>query len=66
LAQASEDFRFVASVAAYGMLLRSSEHRGAANWKMAVELAKGALGKDSSGRRAEYVKLVEIASRLMK
>jgi Ca-activated chloride channel homolog len=66
LSQASSDFRFAASVAAYGMLLRGSEYKGAADWDLVLGLAKGALGEDRSGRRAEFVGLAEKASKLGK
>jgi Ca-activated chloride channel family protein len=61
LAERSDDSRFAAAVAEAGMLLRKSEHTGLATWASAIELAKGALGKDAWGRRAEFVTLVEKA-----
>ena len=39
LAEASGDFRFASAVAAYGMILRNSEYRGAADYEMVCELA---------------------------
>ena len=65
-AAASDDFRFAASVAAYGMLLRGSAYKGAADWKLVASLAKGASGQDGSGRRTEFVGLVEKAAALAK
>lgn len=56
---ASEDFRFAASVAAFGMVLRDSEHKGNANAAAVMELAREALGRDAGGYRAEFVALVE-------
>ena len=55
----STDMRFAASVAAFGMILRDSEHRGSATLDDVIELARGALGRDEGGYRAEFVKLVE-------
>jgi Ca-activated chloride channel homolog len=55
----SEDFRFAASVAAFGMILRDSEYRGSATLDDVLNLARGALGEDEGGYRAEFVKLVE-------
>jgi len=64
--QASADLRFAASVAAYGMLLRGSAHKGAADWKLVRELAAGAAAADPSGRRAEFLELVDRAAGLSK
>ena len=55
----STDFRFAASVAAFGMILRDSEHRGSATLDSAIDLARGALGEDPGGYRADFVKLME-------
>ena len=61
LAQASEDFRFASAVAAFGMLLRESEHRGEASFEQVLELARSGRGDDPEGYRAEFVRLVELA-----
>jgi Ca-activated chloride channel family protein len=61
---ASSDMRFAASVAAFGMLLRESEHRGAATYDDVLALARGSLGDDAEGYRAEFVRLVERARAL--
>jgi Ca-activated chloride channel family protein len=58
-APASSDLRFAASVAAFGMLLRDSEHRGSATLEQVIELARSSLGEDVGGYRAEFVKLVQ-------
>ena len=55
---ASEDVRFVAAVAAWGMLLRDSEHRGSATFESVLALAEGAVGEDPAGYRREFVDLV--------
>jgi Ca-activated chloride channel family protein len=55
----STDLRFAASVAAFGMILRESEYRGSATLDSVVELARGALGRDEGGYRADFLKLVE-------
>ncbi len=59
---ASPDLRFAAAVAAYGMILRGSEHKGRADWKLVLDLARGAAG--TSDRRAEFVALAEKAAGL--
>ena len=57
----SNDIRFAAAVAAFGMLLRDSEHRGTASYTDVIALARGALGSDPHGYRAEFVRMVEVA-----
>ena len=57
----SDNFRFSASVAAFAMLLRDSEFKGDANYKMIGELAYISKGKDDNSYRNEFVKLVKKA-----
>jgi Ca-activated chloride channel family protein len=64
VAEASADFRFAQAVAAFGMLLRDSEHRGSATPEMVLGLARGALGADAFGYRREFVNIVEAYTRL--
>jgi Ca-activated chloride channel family protein len=64
LARTTDDFRFSAAVAAFGMLLRDSEHRGDASYEMVRGLARGAQGHDPFGYRREFVGLVSKAARL--
>lgn len=61
---ASENFRFAASVAAFGMLLKDSRHKGAANYNNVRLLAQNSTGADLHGQRAEFVRLVGEASQL--
>jgi len=61
---ASSDFRFVASVASFGLLLRGSEFAGQSNPAMIEEIASAAIGEDTSGYRAEFVDLVRRAGEL--
>jgi Ca-activated chloride channel homolog len=56
---ASDDFRFSAAVASFGMLLRNSEYRGNSTYESVLELARNANGVDKEGYRAEFIKLVE-------
>jgi len=60
-----DDAQFAAAVAAFGMLLRGSEHRGAADFDMVVDLARTRLGRDENGDRAEFLRLVNVARKLM-
>jgi Ca-activated chloride channel family protein len=60
-AQSSDDFAFAASVAAFGMLLRHSEHVGPMTFAAVAEFAEGAKGQDLYGYRAEFIDLVRKA-----
>ena len=55
---------FASAVAGYGMLLRRSEHRGSVTWNQIVSLAREHRGKDDDGYRAEFIRLVDLASAL--
>ncbi|TAE51225.1 MAG: VWA domain-containing protein [Oscillatoriales cyanobacterium] len=59
LENASANFRFAAAVAAFGMVLRDSEYKGAANFDQVLRLASQAKGEDKEGYRAEFIRLVE-------
>ena len=61
---ATSDFRWAAAAAAFGMILRDSSHRGQASLDMVAELTQGALDKDASGHRAEFVELLNKARAL--
>ncbi len=56
---ATDNFYFSAAVAAFGMILRESEHRGAATAEQVLALARDARGADPFGYRAEFIRLVE-------
>ncbi|RDV12009.1 DUF3520 domain-containing protein [Pontibacter diazotrophicus] len=60
----SDNFRFSAAVAAFGMLLRDSEFKGTATYAQVLSLAEGAQGTDSEGYRAEFIRLVKSRSLL--
>ncbi|MBL8827802.1 MAG: von Willebrand factor type A domain-containing protein [Planctomycetaceae bacterium] len=62
--QASGDFRFAASVAAFGMRLRGSEHAGDISWPQIIDFARRATGEDANGYRHEFVTLAEQAAKL--
>jgi Ca-activated chloride channel family protein len=64
LAKTSENFKFSAAVAAFGMLLRDSEFKGDSSYDSILELARDGKGKDFFGYRAEFIQLVEKCSLL--
>ncbi len=57
----SDNFRFSASVAGFGLLLRDSQFKGEADWNLIEELAEESVGKDINGDRKEFLDLIEIA-----
>ncbi len=64
--RASVDFRFAASVAAFGMLLRGSKYAGEASWSKVLSWARPGVtaALDPKGYRAEFMTLVSKASKL--
>ena len=54
----SDDFRFAAAVAEWGLILRDSAYKGSASFDQVAKLARGAIGEDSGGYRAEFLDLV--------
>ncbi len=62
--EASADLRFSSAVAAFGMLLRDSEHKGSASWPQVIDLARGAVGPDLEGHRTEFLVLARNAETL--
>lgn len=65
LANTSSNFRFAASVAEFGMLLRGSEFRQASSYENARKLARESLGKDAEGYRGEFLQLLTVAQSLV-
>jgi len=51
----AEDFAFAAAVAEWGLVLRQSEYRGAANLSAALARAEAASGYDPGGHRQAFV-----------
>jgi len=60
----SPDFRFAASVAAFGQLLRGGKYVGNFGYDDVEKLARGALDQDPDGYRREFVSLVKLADSL--
>lgn len=59
LDKTSDNFRWSAAVATFGMLLRNSEFKGDANYDQCKKMAAGARGKDTEGYRAEMIRMIE-------
>jgi len=60
----SDNFRFAASVAQFGMLLRDSEFKQSSSFDNAWKLANDAMGDDDEGYRGEFLKLIRSARSL--
>ena len=59
LSKTSDDFRWSASVAAFGMLLRESEYIKNFTYDQVVQLAQGAKGIDKEGYRIEFINMAK-------
>jgi Ca-activated chloride channel homolog len=64
--QASENLRFAAAVAGFGMMLRNSAYKGEASYKLIEQLASNAATNDAEGYRKEFLELVKKAQSLSK
>jgi Ca-activated chloride channel family protein len=64
-AQATDDFRFSAAVAEFGMILRESPEMRHTTMDQVIGIACNALGEDLHGYRAEFVSLAQTASALI-
>ena len=64
LGAASQDFKFAAAVAAFGMLLRESEFIADFSLSDAAALAAEGTGTDESGYRSQFIELVQRADAL--
>ena len=60
----SDNMRFAQAVAAYGMVLRDSEHKGNANLNMVLELYGNGFSFDPYSRRDQFGELVRKAKEI--
>ncbi len=60
----SDNFRFSAAVAGFGMLLRGSEFMGNTTINTVLNLARNAKGDDEEGYRSEFIQLVNTVNDL--
>lgn len=63
--QASHDFRFAASVAVLGMILRDSPHKGSATLADVQAWAETGLGDDRFGYRRAFIEMARQAQQVM-
>lgn len=57
--EASSDLRFASAVAAFGMLMRDSEHKGSTTVADVLTLARDGADDDEDGYRGEFIGLVK-------
>lgn len=58
LENTSNRFRFSASVAMFGLILRGSKYKGKASCGQVIQLARKSKRKDDLGSKSEFIKLV--------
>ena len=61
----TENFRFSAAVAEFGLILRDSKYKEDASVEQILSLAQGGRGNDAEGYRGEFIKLVKTAETLI-
>ncbi|MCW3081254.1 YfbK domain-containing protein, partial [Segetibacter sp.] len=66
ISEASDNLRFAAAVAQFGMLLRNSAYKANSTFAKVVQLASEALESDTEGYRKEFLELVKKAQKLTK
>ena len=64
IAKADQDFRWAASVAAFGQILRGGKYIGQFSYDDVLELARTARGDDPYGYRGGFVQMVGLAKAL--
>ena len=64
-ADASQDFKFAAAVAAFGLMLRDSPHKGTSTLDEVAAWGRAGLGNDAGGYRHEFIELVGRAHQLV-
>ncbi|UCD75348.1 MAG: von Willebrand factor type A domain-containing protein [Phycisphaerales bacterium] len=61
LSDTSDDFRFAAGVACFGMVLRDSPYKGDSTYEMALELARSGVGDDAATYLEDFIHYTSIA-----
>ncbi|MFT3681375.1 MAG: von Willebrand factor type A domain-containing protein [Ferruginibacter sp.] len=61
LAGTSDNFRFAAAVAEFGLLLRNSDYKAGSSFENVLALAGRSKGSDEEGYRSEFIQLVKSA-----
>ncbi len=61
---ASDNLKFAASVAEFGLIMRDSRYKGTASFANMTNLANSAIGTDLKGYRSDFLNLINKAKRL--
>ena len=61
LTASSEEFKFSAAVAGFGLLLRDSSYKGNLSWETVRKLGIDGKGSDKLGYRGEFLQLIDKA-----
>ncbi len=61
LTASTEEFKFSAAVAGFGLLLRDSSYKGTLSWETVRRLALDGKGADTLGYRGEFLQLIDKA-----
>ncbi|MBN8420470.1 MAG: von Willebrand factor type A domain-containing protein [Verrucomicrobia bacterium] len=61
LTASTEEFKFSAAVAGFGLLLRDSSYKGSLSWETVRRLALDGKGADKLGYRGEFLQLIDKA-----
>jgi len=61
LTASSEEYKFSAAVAGFGLLLRDSAYKGTLSWETVRKLAIDGKGTDKLGYRGEFLQLIDKA-----
>ncbi len=61
LTASSDEFKFSAAVASFGLLLRDSSYKGTLSWETVRRLALDGKGADRLGYRGEFLQLIDKA-----
>ena len=64
LSDSSVDFRFAASVAAFGQLLKGGKYSNEFGYRDVAQLARQSVGPDRDGYRREFLALIDTAAAL--
>jgi Ca-activated chloride channel family protein len=65
LQDASDNLKFAAAVAEFGLILRQSPYSGEANLEQVLQLATESKGLDKQGYRAEFIDLVKASQSIL-
>jgi len=59
MASASENMRFVASLTAFGLIMKQSAHKGTANKQLVLSLGENAITYDPNEYRKQFIEIVK-------